>query len=431
MLYLHYQIQKSIIMQRMAFVFCLLSVALSLSAKEFIPYYHKVKAKSGDALTTLLSKYDLDDQACNVKKFYELNKLKKSAKLFANKEYFLPIKVYKYNGKSIRTSLDIEDLELALNIQKYNESLLRKGLRSESFVSSKIIWVPSHLMGCNETMPSKEKNDEADIDVKAKISKEEKEDKKEEVVKEKKSSKETVVFDLFGEKYKEVKKFDDRLKGQVFYISTGHGGPDPGTMCMDLAQPLCEDEYAYDVGLRLARDLTQHGATVHVIIQDENDGIRDSEFLDCDNDESCNGKELPLRQLDRLKQRADHINRLYNKYQSQGVKVQKAIMIHVDSRSKEKRQDVFFYHWGNGSGKDLAYNMHSTFDKNYGVYQDDRDYKGYVSERGLYMLRKVEPTAVFVELANINNRNDHRRIMDPTNRQALANWLFEGLVGFR
>ncbi|MFM2393669.1 MAG: hypothetical protein RLZZ546_1651 [Bacteroidota bacterium] len=429
MLYLQNQLQKSITMQRIAFVFCLILLAYPLLAKEFVPYYHKVKAKSGDALTTLLSKYDLDDQACNINKFYDLNKLKKGAKIYANKEYFLPIKVFKYNGKSIRTSLNIEDLELALDIQKYNESLLRKGLRTESFVTSKIIWVPSHLMGCNESMTEKIKSSEEEIKVKA--TKEEKSDKKEETVKEKRSSKETVLFDLFGEKYKEVKKFDDRLKGQVFYISTGHGGPDPGTMCTDLAQPLCEDEYAYDVGLRLARDLTQHGATVHVIIQDENDGIRDTEFLDCDSDEKCNGKELPLRQLDRLKQRADHINRLYNKYQDQGIKVQKAIMIHVDSRSKEKRQDVFFYHWGNGSGKDLAYNMHSTFDKNYGVYQDDRDYKGYVSERGLYMLRKVEPTSVFVELANINNRNDHRRIMDPANRQALANWLFEGLVGFR
>jgi len=37
------------------------------------------------------------------------------------------------------------------------------------------------------------------------------------------------------------------------------------------------------------------------------------------------------------------------------------------------------------------------------------------------------PAMVFVELANITNAADQKRLLINTNRQALANWLFEGL----
>ena len=40
-----------------------------------------------------------------------------------------------------------------------------------------------------------------------------------------------------------------------------------------------EDEYAYDITLRLAKELLAHGAEVYIIIQDENDGIRDDFVL--------------------------------------------------------------------------------------------------------------------------------------------------------
>lgn len=412
----------------------------------FQPYFHTVKAKSGDAISTLLSKYELTVHNCNTEKFYELNGIKKGAKLFAGREYKLPIKVYQYNGKSIRTTLKMDDINDAIAIQSYNERLHKKGLRKASFKSSRLLWVPYHNLGCSEgsmVEPAKEeiKTKEADkkTDVKKAGSeaslvslKEDKTRVKNLVKAVSKPNGMTAVHDIFGEKYKTVNLFDDQLKGQVFYISSGHGGPDPGAQCTDLAHTLCEDEYAYDVSLRLARDLIQHGATVHMIIQDENDGIRDDAFLDCDTDESCNGNKLPLRQLDRLKQRADQINRLHKKYKAQGVKKQTAIMIHVDSRNKEQRQDVFFYHYGTDKdAKELAYDLQATFEGKYEQFQKGRGYKGYVDNRGLYMLRKVNPTAVYVELANIRNKSDHIRLMEPANRQALANWLFEGLTGIQ
>lgn len=444
MLNLHYQYQNRLIMQRLMLWVVLFTTSLGLSAKTFQPYYHTVKVKSGDAISTLLARYELSAHDCDVDKFYSLNDMKKGAKLLAHKEYKLPIKIYHYNGKSIRTTLKIDDVDMALEIQKFNERLHKKGLRKASFKDNRQLWVPYHKLGCG----SEEEDEPMAVEVKKSAKKAEKIDT--ETNKKKESTDEEAVVkvkaksakapskpngkfedhEIFGDKYRSVNMFDDQLAGQVFYISSGHGGPDPGAQCTDLAHTLCEDEYAYDVSLRLARDLIQHGATVHMIVQDENDGIRDDAFLDCDTDENCNGKDLPLRQLDRLKQRADHINRLYRKYKKQGIKKQTAVMIHVDSRNKEQRQDVFFYHYGTDKdAKDLAYNLQATFEDKYDLFQKGRGYKGYVDNRGLYMLRKVDPPAVYIELANIRNKSDHIRLMEAANRQALANWLFEGLTG--
>jgi N-acetylmuramoyl-L-alanine amidase len=232
-----------------------------------------------------------------------------------------------------------------------------------------------------------------------------------------------------GKGYDEVHIEDYSLSGQVFYIIAGHGGPDPGAVCTDCPQKMCEDEYAYDVALRLARNLMQHGATVEMIVQDDNDGIRDDAFLMCDIDEKTLGKTvIPLGQKSRLTERAATVNKLYRKYKKQGYKVHKAIEIHVDSRNKNTRQDVFFYYnKKSAASKLLAETVQEVFASKYEQHQKGRGYQGFVEDRGIYMVRNVAPTMLFVELANIRNAADQARLIKNTNRQALANWLFEGL----
>ena len=63
------------------------------------------------------------------------------------------------------------------------------------------------------------------------------------------------VNPLFGKKYANVPIIDQRLYGAVYYLVSGHGGPDPGAMGTYGNYTLSEDEYAYDVTLRLARNL--------------------------------------------------------------------------------------------------------------------------------------------------------------------------------
>jgi N-acetylmuramoyl-L-alanine amidase len=235
------------------------------------------------------------------------------------------------------------------------------------------------------------------------------------------------TYKIFGTANQNVKITGSVLKGAVYYLKSGHGGPDPGAMGKYLNQTLCEDEYAYDVILRLGRKLIENGATVYFIIRDPNDGIRDNEYLKPDKDETCYPDlTIPLNQVERLKQRTNAINSLYD--QNTG-KFQRMIAIHVDSRSKGKNIDVFFYHDKvSKKGRKAAIILKNTFEEKYRTHQPDRGYQGSVSERDLYVLTHSKPVSVFIELGNIHHSLDQKRIIDANNRQALANWLAEGLI---
>ena len=234
------------------------------------------------------------------------------------------------------------------------------------------------------------------------------------------------IVPLFGKDSQELKLVDEDLKGAVFYLVSGHGGPDPGAIGDYGKQKLYEDEYAYDITLRLAKILMQKGATVHVIVQDPNDGIRSGTYLEPDKDETVMGQAIPLGQMQRLKQRCDVINELYKKEKS---KYQRCIEIHLDSRSLKKQLDVFFYHHESSKkGKEMAETLRKTFENNYKKHQPNRGFSGTVSSRNLYMLKNTTPVAVFVELANIRNSKDQQRFIMESNRQALANWLTNGIV---
>lgn len=234
-------------------------------------------------------------------------------------------------------------------------------------------------------------------------------------------------YKIFGSAYQNVKIRSSQLKGAVYYLKSGHGGPDPGAVARYQNHLLCEDEYAYDVILRLGRNLMEHGATVYFIIRDNNDGIRDERFLKPDKDEVCYpGKPIPLNQVQRLKQRTDAVNALYRINRG---RFQRMISIHVDARTKGENIDVFFYHDKMSSkGGKAAKILRNTFNDKYSRHQPNRGYRGTVSDRNLYVVRNTLPVSVYIELGNINHSLDQRRITIPDNRQALANWLSEGLI---
>ena len=233
---------------------------------------------------------------------------------------------------------------------------------------------------------------------------------------------------LFGKKLADVLVTSNRLQGACFYVVSGHGGPDPGAIGKIGKVELHEDEYAYDVALRLARNLIQEGAEVHIIIQDAKDGIRDSRYLSNSKRETCMGDAIPLNQVARLQQRCTKINELYRKDRRK-YKYCRAIFLHVDSRSRSAQTDVFFYHAPKSvSGKKLAVTMKETFESKYDKHQPNRGFEGTVSSRNLYVLLQAAPVSVFVELGNIQNTFDQRRFVISSNRQALAKWMTEGFI---
>jgi len=379
------------------------------------PTYIETVAKSGDGVYSLLRKYHLAPDHCNLTQFYKLNGMSTQSQLKIGTSYKLPIRVYKYNGKSIRSTIGLNDWDVATNIKDYNDRLVKEKVHSKSYVSSKVLWVPFALVNCNSG--DKSSNSilaSSSTSVAKKV--------------ENKDNGKYIIEPLFGADHQRVAVLDNSLKNKVYYLVSGHGGPDPGTNTGNMF----EDEYAYDIALRLARNLMARGATVHVIIQDPNDGIRSGKYFKNDHDEKSMGKfKIPLNQLRRLEQRSKNINELYKKYKREGIKDQYAVMLHIDSRSKDKRIDAFFYYYEHGkTSKALAVHMQDTFKDRYNRYQKGRGYKGFVATRNLYMLRNTLPTALFVELGNIKNKSDQKRFTEVENRQALADWLYDGLSTF-
>ncbi len=382
----------------------LVSISCFAQEIEFI----QTQAQKGDGVFKILDRYQIKGNKCNIKKFYSINKLKKKSTIKIGKTYYLPIYNYAYDGKSIRTTIGIDDWDRAVRIKQFNESLRQAGVKSGgSYDKSKILWVPHHELDC--------KTPAAAIVMDNKN------------VGEKKNK--AGEYPIFGKNHKKLKSISKKLKGKVFYIVGGHGGPDPGAVGKRSGKNLCEDEYAYDVALRLTKKLMENGATAYMITRDANDGIRSGEILPCDSDEYCwKNLQIPRSQKPRLFQRSNAINQLYEKHKKLGQHQQYAVVIHVDSRSKGERIDVFFYHHPNSNkGKKLVETLHGTIAKNYKKYQPKRGYKGVVKARDLHMLRETTPTTAFIELGNIRNKNDQKRFILEANREALAKWLYEGL----
>ena len=231
---------------------------------------------------------------------------------------------------------------------------------------------------------------------------------------------------LFGKALANYQVTSSELKGACFYLVSGHGGPDPGAIGKMNGYQLHEDEYAYDITLRLARVLLEKGAKVHIIIQDAQDGIRNEQFLKNSKRETCMGSTIPFNQVSRLEQRVNRINSLSKKDKET---YKRAIFLHIDSRSKHQRTDVFFYYQQQkAASKQLAKTMKETFANKYRHHQPGRGFSGTVEGRNLYVLRHTTPTSLFVELGNIQNTYDQQRFILSNNRQALAKWIAEGFI---
>ncbi|MFY0599813.1 MAG: N-acetylmuramoyl-L-alanine amidase [Cyclobacteriaceae bacterium] len=235
-------------------------------------------------------------------------------------------------------------------------------------------------------------------------------------------------YPIFGQDYEDVTIESQLLKGAIYYLISGHGGPDPGAVEKYNGTLIAEDEYAYDVTIRLARMLISKGAMVYLIIKDKNDGIRNERVLVTDYDEVNHPKSrIPRSQKLRLRQRTETVNKLYKRHSGA---YQRLITIHVDSRSKGENIDVFLYHHENSkNGKRLSESIQRTFKEKYAKYQPNRTYSGTVKSRSdLYVIKYTLPPMTYIELGNIKNPKDQKRILNYENREAMAKWIAEGIM---
>jgi N-acetylmuramoyl-L-alanine amidase len=409
--------------------------------------YVTVKPKLGEGTSVLLNRYKLPADKENISLFKELNpkKFDKKGGLLKGQTYKLPIKIVQFNGKSIRSSVDGISKDVAQKIEDINRKFLEAGLTEKSYKKSKLLWVPVYLLSNDSDKPSrKDDSDSTDVapiprkrpivkdnnnkstttDVKKK-----RDDSKDDKRKSSDSKKKSNGVPYLGEKYKKIDKIDNSLEDCVYYLDPGHGGPDPGAIGHNGKYTLCEDEYAYDVVLRLARCLLQHGATVYVLVHDDNDGIRDDQFLsNNDTEYYLGGGAISENQKERLMARANIVNDLYEKHKKT-AKLQQLIVIHLDSRVVKQRVDIFYYYKpGSNEGKALAESVYNFIKTKYDASQPGRGYKSTVTARNLLMLRETKPTGLYVELGNIQNKRNQIRFIEKNNRQAIANWFCEALI---
>ena len=386
-------------------------IFLNIAAAQ--PTYLQATAEEGQGVLSLLRTYScLND--CNLKFFYELNSGVKKRGLIAKSVYRLPIIVYRYNGKSIRSTIGIQDRPRAENIQSYNEQMYGLKLKKGDYRKDRQLWVPYHFITCPE-----QESESAGSSMQGNVP----------------IASKTPVgvrgnYALFGPKHARVPLYDNSLKGRVYYVIAGHGGPDPGAVARRGGRTLAEDEYAYDISLRLTRNLLSHGATVYMIVRDPNDGIRSGMYLKPDKDEVVWGNiPIPQSQKERLSQRSDIVNALYQKNRKRGVGFQRMIVIHIDSQRRKERTDMYFYYQSEDQrSKSFAQKIHATIGDKYRQYQKGRGYTGTVSTRDLHMLRETDPVGVFIELGNIKNPNDQDRWVIEKNRDFVAQWLAEGIM---
>ncbi len=410
---------------RIFYLLCLLLPVFHTSAQTakkgavVPPTYLNVPAQKNDNVPKLLQRYGLYEFECNISQFFKINGLREDYRLRAGVAYKLPVLLIKYNGKSIRSSVDIKDWQTAKRIEAYNTFAVSQGLRAADFRTTKQLWVPWHELNCpnaGEATVAVVENAERSLA---------------ENMGENTAGKGLRIFPIFGKLYEKTPLLDRKLKGRVFYIVSGHGGPDSGAQGKRGGHTLCEDEYAYDVSLRLLRLLISHGATAYMIVRDENDGIRDEEYLRCDQDETVWGdRKIPRPQKERLQQRTDLINNLTERHAKAGTTNQTLIEIHVDSRSHNTKTDVFFYYRPSSElSRALALRFHKMFSQKYIRTRGQGGYTGTVTARSLFMLNQtVTPKAVYIELANIRNDWDQQRLVLKNNRQAVANWLCQVLL---
>jgi len=374
--------------------------------------------KPGDGVFTILKRYQLMPSSSYIEKFNELNagRLGEDGGLQIGRDYRLPIERHRFDGITIRSTLETDDYALAKRIQTYNETVHRLGLKPSPYTVDGDLWVPWFLHPDRAADNSGRTGDDrgrpsADA---------EPDDTGDGII---------GRFPIFGPQYLDVVRRDSRLRDCVFYLVSGHGGPDPGAVGVREGHRLYEDEYAYDITLRLARRLLEHDATVYMVVRDTLDGIRDAAYLTGDRDEVYYGGEpISRNTIRRLNQRVEIINRLYARYKPVAKK-QFALSLHVDSRSNAERIDIFYYyHKSSRQGRHLARTLYQTIKRKYALAQPGRGYRGVIAVRDLHLLRETWAPTVVIELGNIRNPRDQDRFVQVNNRQAVANWLCEGLI---
>lgn len=230
------------------------------------------------------------------------------------------------------------------------------------------------------------------------------------------------------------------LNGWRIVLDPGHGGRDPGAIVsnkdgVDRAVHVVEDEYVYDIAMRLYKKLKMEGAKVELTVISPNHHIRENlratitfvhEQNEVYNDEATNRKNsFSVRPASaNINQRARIANRFFKGAQKGKTLF---ISIHADNSPNRPKGPLVIYHERKGKIDSRS----RAFAK---VMQKTLDHPGLASQiggRNLAVLRNNTAHAeILVEIRNVHDQGEAWALRFHSRREEDADRIFQGVLNY-
>lgn len=230
------------------------------------------------------------------------------------------------------------------------------------------------------------------------------------------------------------------LKGWRIVIDPGHGGRDPGAIVsnkdgVNRAVHVVEDEYVYDIALRLYKKLKLEGADVELTVISPNHHIRENlratiTFVNEQN-EVYNDEQYNRKNTSSVRPASANINqrrRIANRF-FKGAKKGRTLFIsvHADNSPKRPKGPLVIYY--NRKGK--IDTRSRTFAQ---VMQKTLDHPGMPAQiggRSLAVIRNNNAHAeILVEIRNVHDKGEAWALRFHSRREKDADRIFQGVLNY-
>jgi len=265
-----------------------------------------------------------------------------------------------------------------------------------------------------------------------------------------------------------------RTKDQIHIIlDAGHGGIDPGAVKGDpkKGDRVYEDDVVYDIVQRMLPELKKSGFVVHETVRDKSQSgpVKYlSEKVDRDEELLVSPRyDLGSARVG-VNMRVFLVNHIYLKLRKQGVPSDQIVLIsvHGDALHASLRGAMIYYpdrrvrsrafgviksvytkrkeyirrvtfnkddnQLSEKYSKELGKTLIHSFRDAKWVTHRNNTVRGYIIRRGKKSLPAILryskiPTSILVEVANLNNSQDRRLVLNYRNRQKIADAMVNGL----
>ena len=230
------------------------------------------------------------------------------------------------------------------------------------------------------------------------------------------------------------------LKGWRIVLDPGHGGIDPGAIVSNTGGKnkrvyVVEDEYVYDIALRMYKRLRLLGAEVELTVISPNHLIRDNlpartTFVHEQN-EVYNDERYNRRNSEKVRPRSANLSqrvRVANRFVKKGRRGKSLfISLHADYNPGRPKGPVAIYHKRRGKidrrSRAFAGIMRSALNR--------PDLPARIQGRNLAVLRNnLAHAEILVEVHNVHDKGDAWRIRRHTRREQNAERVVNGILAY-